>query len=57
MEQEIALSLGARCGLRESEIVGVKPRNIDRHEFSRRLEIEEDVSKTNRAGRFRCRRG
>jgi integrase len=49
IKQELALSLGARCGLRASEIVGVKPRNVDEHDFGPRLEIEAEVSKTSRA--------
>ena len=46
--QEIALSLGARCGLRASEIVGVKPVNLDSHDVvGARIEVTEEVSKTN----------
>jgi integrase len=46
--EEIALSLGARCGLRASEIVGVKPVNLDSHDVvGARIEVTEEVSKTN----------
>jgi integrase len=46
--EEIALSLGARCGLRASEIVGVKPVNLDSHDVvGARIEVTEGVSKTN----------
>jgi len=50
MREEIALSLGARCGLRASEVVGVKPRNIDEHDVvGARLEVEAEVSKTSQS--------
>jgi len=50
MREEIALSLGARCGLRVSEIVGVAPRNIDEHDVvGDRLEVEAEIAKCDRA--------